>query len=143
MFHLTRKEFDSLSSQFVTSKGRGGRRHLPYAFTEHGVVMAANVLNRERAGQVSVHVVRAFVELRQMQLTNADLSIVSTPGNLWLHSNSSSSFFVGGNGDWKFLLHHCRDSKLLGEADSAHQVDEARIVAKRIVVGVDLKKLEP
>jgi hypothetical protein len=66
-------KFDSLRSQIVTSKGRGGRRHLPYAFTEHGVIMAANVLNSERAVQVSVHVVRAFVQLRQMQLTSSDL----------------------------------------------------------------------
>ena len=56
MFQLTRGEFDSLRSQIVTSKGRGGRRHLPYAFTEHGVIMAANILNSERAVQVSVHI---------------------------------------------------------------------------------------
>ncbi len=73
MFQLTREEFDSLRSQIVTSKGRGGRRHLPYAFTEHGVIMAANVLNSERAVQVSVHIVRAFVQLRQMQLTSSEL----------------------------------------------------------------------
>jgi hypothetical protein len=45
MFQLTRKEFDGLRSQFVISKSRGGRRYLPYTFTEHGAVMAANVLN--------------------------------------------------------------------------------------------------
>lgn len=73
MFQLTRGEFDSLRSQIVTSKGRGGRRHLPYAFTEHGVIMAANILNSERAVQVSVHIVRAFVQLRQMQLASSEL----------------------------------------------------------------------
>ncbi|HYJ89272.1 MAG TPA: ORF6N domain-containing protein [Pyrinomonadaceae bacterium] len=74
MFQLTRKEFDALRSQFVISKGRGGRRHLPYAFTEHGAIMAANVLNNERAVEASVQVVRAFVKLRQMLTSNTELS---------------------------------------------------------------------
>jgi phage regulator Rha-like protein len=73
MFRLTEEEFGFLRSQFVTSKGRGGRRHLPYAFTEHGVLMAANVLNSERAVQASVQIVRTFVKLRQIVLANADL----------------------------------------------------------------------
>lgn len=73
MFQLSREEFDSLRSQIVTSKGRGGRRYFPYAFTEHGVIMAANVLNSELAVQVSVHVVRTFVQLRQMQLMSSEL----------------------------------------------------------------------
>lgn len=73
MFRLTQEEFEFLRSQFVTSKGRGGRRYVPYAFTEHGVIMAANVLNSERAVQVSVQIVRTFVKLRQIVLANADL----------------------------------------------------------------------
>jgi len=55
----------SLRSQFVTSKGRGGRRYLPYAFTEHGAIMAATVLNSPEAVRVSVFVVRAFVKMRE------------------------------------------------------------------------------
>jgi phage regulator Rha-like protein len=74
MFQLNSKEFDVLRSQFVISKGRGGRRYLPYAFTEHGAIMAANVLNSDRAVQASVQVVRAFVKLRQMLASNADLA---------------------------------------------------------------------
>lgn len=74
MFQLTRKEFDALRSQFVISKGRGGRRHLPYAFTEHGAIMAANVLNSERAIEASVQVVRAFLKLRQILASNAELA---------------------------------------------------------------------
>lgn len=74
MFQLTPKEFDSLRSQAVISKGRGGRRHLPYAFTEHGAIMAANVLNSDRAVEASVQVVRAFVKLRQMLASNIDLA---------------------------------------------------------------------
>jgi hypothetical protein len=55
----------SLRSQSVTSESqRGGRRYVPYAFTEHGAIMAANVLNSERAAQMSVFVVRAFVKMR-------------------------------------------------------------------------------
>ena len=73
MFQLTVAE--SLRCQFGTSnERRGGRRYLPYAFTEHGALMLANVLNSERAAQTSVHVVRAFVRLRQMLASNAGLA---------------------------------------------------------------------
>ena len=65
MFSLTRAEFDPLKLQIATSKGRGGRRKLPLAFTEHGAIMAANVLNSHRAIEASVYVVRAFVKLRE------------------------------------------------------------------------------
>jgi len=64
----------NLKSQIATSKSHGGRRHLPYAFTEHGAIMAANVLNSERAVEASVEVVRAFVSLRQMVASNAQLA---------------------------------------------------------------------
>jgi hypothetical protein len=74
MFQLTRKEFDALRSQSVISKGRGGRRYLPYVFTEHGAIMAANVLNSKTAVQASVEVVRAFIRLRQMLASNAELA---------------------------------------------------------------------
>src|SRR5436305_13513338 len=67
MFHLTTEELSALRSQFAISKaGRGGRRYLPYAFTEHGAIMAANVLNSERAVAASVLLVRRFVGRRQM-----------------------------------------------------------------------------
>jgi ORF6N domain len=73
MFSLSREEFTALISQNATSKGRGGRRKLPNVFTEHGAVMAANVLNSPQAVQMSVFVVRAFVRLREMMLTNRDV----------------------------------------------------------------------
>jgi hypothetical protein len=64
MFQLTAAEAKALRCQIGTSnEGRGGRRYLPYAFTEHGALMLANVLNSERAAQTSVMVVRAFVRL--------------------------------------------------------------------------------
>ena len=75
VFQLTAKEHEVLRSQFVTSKQRrGGRRYLPYAFTEHGAIMAATVLNSERAVEMSVFVVRAFVRLREMLSTNRRLA---------------------------------------------------------------------
>jgi hypothetical protein len=58
----------------VTSKTRGGRRYLPYAFTEHGAIMAANMLNSKQAGQMSVLVVRAFIKLRKMLATHKELA---------------------------------------------------------------------
>ena len=66
MFQLTGEEFAALRSQIVTSKGRGGRRYPPYAFTEHGALMVASVLNSDRAVEVSVFVIRAFVRMRRM-----------------------------------------------------------------------------
>jgi len=67
MFRLTVAEFAALTSQFaISKKGRGGRRTLPYAFTEHGAIMAANVLNSPHAVQMSVFVVRAFLKMRAL-----------------------------------------------------------------------------
>jgi len=74
-FRLTKQEFTNLMSQFATSSSRhGGRRKLPLVFTEHGALMAANVLNSKTAVQASVHVVRAFTRLRQMLASNVELS---------------------------------------------------------------------
>lgn len=67
VIQLTRKEWEGLRSQIVTSNTtRGGRRYTPQAFTEHGAVMAANVLNSHLAITMSVYVVRAFVKLREV-----------------------------------------------------------------------------
>lgn len=66
MFQITQEEFDSLRSQIVISKGRRGRRYLPYAFTEQGVAMLSSVLHSERAIEVNVAIMRAFVQLRRM-----------------------------------------------------------------------------
>jgi phage regulator Rha-like protein len=75
VFQLTAKEHEALRSQIATSnKSRGGRRYAPYAFTEHGAIMAATVLNSDRAVQMSVFVVRAFVRLREMLATNRRLA---------------------------------------------------------------------
>lgn len=78
MFQLTEEEFAALRSHFATSNeqpaGRGGRRYLPYVFTEHGAIMAATILNSPRATEVSVYVVRAFVQLREVLASHRDLA---------------------------------------------------------------------
>ena len=73
-FLLKPQEVASLRSQIATSKGRGGRRYIPRAFTEHGAIMAANVLSSPRAVQMSVFVVRAFVKMREVLAQNGQLA---------------------------------------------------------------------
>jgi len=71
LFTLTSEEYQNLKSQDATSgSSHGGRRYLPYAFTEHGAIMAATVLNSKRAIEMSVFVVRAFVQMRQSLVVN-------------------------------------------------------------------------
>ena len=75
MFQLTPAENEALMLQNAISKpGRGGRRKLPLAFTEHGAIMVATVLNSGRAVEVSVYVVRAFVKLRELLTSNKELA---------------------------------------------------------------------
>ncbi len=73
-FQLTADEWSALRSQIGISKGRGGRRYAPHAFTEHGALMASSVLNSPAAVQVGLQVVRAFVRVRQLLATNEDLA---------------------------------------------------------------------
>lgn len=75
MFQLSEEETGRLRSQFATSnKGRGGRRYLPYVFTEHGALMAANVLQSPIAVRASIQVVRTFVKLRQILAEHKELA---------------------------------------------------------------------
>ena len=76
MFALSQEEWDALRSQSATLKtGRGQhRKYLPYAFTEHGAIMAATVLNSPRAVEVSIYVVRAFVQLRELLAGHKELA---------------------------------------------------------------------
>jgi hypothetical protein len=86
MFQLTREEFEGLRFQFErqkkdnplrlqneTSKGRGGTRYLPYAFTEQGVAMLSGVLNSGKAIDMNIAIMRAFVEIRRLALRQTDL----------------------------------------------------------------------
>jgi hypothetical protein len=75
MFQLTKQEHDNLKSQIATSSWGGARRARPHAFTEHGAVMAASVLNSDRAVEVSVFVVRAFVRMSQVLAGRRQLAL--------------------------------------------------------------------
>ena len=87
MFQLTKEEFESLRFQFETSnnntnplrfqnetsKGRGGTRYLPYAFTEQGVAMLSGILNSDKAVNMNIAIMRAFVEIRRIILQQGDI----------------------------------------------------------------------
>lgn len=72
MFQLTKEEFENLKSQNATSSW-GGRRKLPSAFTEHGVLMLSSVLNSERAVSVNIQIMRIYTKMREMLMTNQDI----------------------------------------------------------------------
>ena len=74
MFQLNETEFLNLKSQFVISSWGGFRRAAPYAFTEQGVAMLSGILHSKRAVRVNIEIMRAFVHLRRMLATNADLA---------------------------------------------------------------------
>ena len=74
LFQLTKQEYQTLTSQSAISKtGRGGRRTHPWAFTEHGALQGANILNSPAASAMSVYVIRAFIQLRDEFAANATL----------------------------------------------------------------------
>jgi hypothetical protein len=72
MFQLNQEEFENLKSQFATSSW-GGRRKLPYAFTEHGVLMLSSVLNSNKATRVNIQIMRIYVKIRQLITLNKDI----------------------------------------------------------------------
>jgi len=74
MFQLSKEEFDDLRFHFGTSSDWGGRRYPPYAFTEQGVAMLSSVLRSQRAVHVNIEIMRAFIRLRQMLASNAELA---------------------------------------------------------------------
>ena len=96
MFQLTQSEWDNLRSQFVTANRNFSKvRYLPYAFTEHGVLMLSNVLNSERAINMSIQIIRAFEKLRKYSLTQTswDVKLEELNKLLMLHIE---------NNDYKF-----------------------------------------
>jgi hypothetical protein len=72
MFQLTKEEFENLKSQFATSSW-GGRRKLPSAFTEHGVLMLSSVLSSERAISVNIQIMRIYTKMRELLMTNQEI----------------------------------------------------------------------
>jgi hypothetical protein len=74
MFQISKSEWDSLRFHFETSKSRGGTRYLPYAFTEQGLAMLSGILNSDKAIEVNIAIMRAFVFIRQYALSHKDLT---------------------------------------------------------------------
>jgi hypothetical protein len=90
MFQLTIQEAEGLRFQIGISKaGRGGRRYLPYVFTEQGVAMLSSMLRSERAVQVNIAIMRAFVSLRSLLMSNRELA-----GKFWTGSRSMTLSFA-------------------------------------------------
>ena len=96
MFQLTEQEHDNLKSQFATSSWGGARRARPYAFTEHGAVMAASVLNTDRAVEISVFVVRAFVRMSQVLASHRQLALklAELEGRVTVHDKNIQSLLA-------------------------------------------------
>jgi len=74
MYQLSQEEFASLKSHFATSSSWGGKRTLPYVFTEQGIAMLSTVLNSDRAIDVNIQIMRTFVKLREMMASHKDLA---------------------------------------------------------------------
>ena len=106
MFQLSQDEWDGLKSQIVTSKSnRGGRRYVPYAFTEQGVSMLSSIINSERAIEVNINIMRAFVKLRHYVLSQSkDQQIAELRTLLMLHIENS---------DYKFSKHDKAIEKII------------------------------
>jgi len=96
MFQLTGNEWKSLRSQFAISKGKGGRRYLPYAFTEHGVLMRSSVLNSERAIQVNIQIMRIYTRLKGMLMDHKDilLKLEKLERNVSKHDENFRTVFI-------------------------------------------------
>jgi hypothetical protein len=74
MFQLSSREYEILKSQNATSSSKwGGRRNLPYAFNEHGVLMLSSVLNSDQAIAVNIHIIRVFTKMRELLSTHRDV----------------------------------------------------------------------
>lgn len=96
IFKLAKEEWDLLKCQIGTSNiGRGGKQKLPMAFTEHGVAMASNLLKSQRAAEVSVEIVRAFIRMRQVLATHKEMSkeLAELKSFLLKHSNKTDREF--------------------------------------------------
>jgi phage regulator Rha-like protein len=94
MFQLTKEEFESLRSQFASSKnGRGGRTYLPFVFTEHGVIMLSAVLNSAIAEKINISVVKAFIEMRRYIVKPARKKLDDLEKILMLHIDDTNNNF--------------------------------------------------
>jgi hypothetical protein len=91
MFQLSEEEFKSLISQFaISNKSRGGRRRLPFAFTEHGVLMLSSVLNSQRAIQANIQIVRIFIRLKKLLSENTEIRLEIADIKKHLHNHDKN-----------------------------------------------------
>ena len=93
MFQLTQIEYDNLMSQFATSSW-GGRRKLPFAFTEHGIIMLSSVLNSKIATQINIAVVKAFIEMRRYIAKPVRKELENLEKVLMLHIDDTNHNFA-------------------------------------------------
>lgn len=94
-FQLSKDEWENLRSQIATSSGHGGRRYNPWAFTEHGAIMLASILNSDRAVEMSISVVRAFVLMREQLAANKELAqkLAELEGRVSGHDEAITNLF--------------------------------------------------
>jgi hypothetical protein len=94
-FQLIEKEWDDLRSQFATSKGRGGRRYLPWVFTEHGALQLASVLNSRIANKASIRVVQVFISMREQLAAHKELAgkLAELEGRITGHDEALQNLF--------------------------------------------------
>jgi len=114
MFQLTQDEWNNLRSQIVISSyNHGGRRYLPYAFTEQGVSVLSSVLNSERAINVNIQIMRAFVKLRHYILSQsgANEQIVELRQLLMLHIDNAKNYSISN--DYKLSEHDKAIEKII------------------------------
>ncbi len=100
MFQLSDEEYENLKSQFVISSWGGARRAAPYAFTEHGVAMLSSVLHSERAVQMNILIMRAFVKLRELLATHKELAgkieqMEAAQKHLWRTQQEQGAILAG------------------------------------------------
>ena len=94
MFQLTKNEFENLRSQIVTSSW-GGRRYMPYAFTEQGVAMLSSILSSNLAVQINISIMRTFVKIREMMTTNEFIRqrLEELEKRSWVHDDKIENLF--------------------------------------------------
>jgi phage regulator Rha-like protein len=116
-------EMDSLRSHFVSSKSnRGGRRYLPYAFTEHGVLMLSNVLNSAKAVNMSIEIIRVFNKIRKhaLEQTSKDIRIEELHKLLMLHIENTDQKFSGYDKTIKQIV--CALNNLIAEPPKTKRI---------------------
>jgi len=131
MFQITNKEVTALRSQFATSNiGKGGRRYLPYAFTEHGILMLSSVLNSDKAIEINIEIMKIFVNMRRFVLEQStkEINLEKLHSILMLHIQ---------NTDLRFSKHSDKIKEIMGVLNSLIQEPPKKQIKK---VGFETSK---